>query len=161
MQHIKALITPHTAGFEFDFSHNTIYSKGVTIDLSPHESDILHILLNNRAFPTPIRDLIKQVYGNAEPDAAAGSIRVAVHSLRKKIRDTGIVITAKPRVGYEIDASSVPELNNRLSDKILLALNIARARKETDITHHLEVAYNLAEAKRRQGLASTQRNVAA
>src|SRR5579864_9836460 len=121
---------PSHQGFEFDYSHNVVFFKGVSIHLSPHEADILQILLNNRARTTPVGLLIQQVYGSSEPETAAVSIRVSVHSLRKKLADTGIKIKAEPRVGYEIDATAVPELNRRLSDKILIALNTAKASGE-------------------------------
>jgi len=140
--------------FEFDYNRNVIFYKGMVIYLSPHEADILRVLLNNRARPTPIGVLIQRVYGANEPDAAAVSIRVAIHSLRKKIRDTGMTIRAEPRVGYEIDASHIPELNRRLNDKILLALNLAQATNETEIAAHLKIALALAEVKRQKWVAS-------
>jgi DNA-binding winged helix-turn-helix (wHTH) protein len=143
-------------GFEFDYNHNVVYFKGEGIHLSPHEADILQVLLNNRARTTPLGLLIQQVYGSSEPETAAVSIRVSVHSLRKKLRDTGIKIKAEPRVGYEIDAEAVPELNRRLSDKILIALNTAKASGEREIVDQLQVAYDMAEARRRQWLAAHQ-----
>jgi DNA-binding winged helix-turn-helix (wHTH) protein len=143
-------------GFEFDYNHNVVYFKGEGIHLSPHEADILQVLLNNRARTTPLGVLIQQVYGSSEPETAAVSIRVSVHSLRKKLRDTGIKIKAEPRVGYEIDAEAVPELNRRLSDKILIALNTAKASGEKEIVEQLQLAYDLAETRRRQWLASHQ-----
>src|ERR1043165_6365875 len=115
---------------DFDYDHNVIFFHGKVIHLSPHESDILKVLLNNRARPTSTQTLIQRVYGVSEPNAAGISIRVAIHSLRKKIQVTGMTIRAEPRVGYEIDATHVPELNRRLSDKILTALNMARATNE-------------------------------
>ncbi len=136
------------SGFEFDYNRNLIHYQGLAIRLSPHESDILRVLLNHRARPTPIGTLIQRVYGANEPDAAAVSIRVAIHSLRKKIKPTGISIRVEPRVGYEIEASHIPELNRRLNDKILLALNLARANGEPEIASHLQMALDLAEAKR-------------
>jgi DNA-binding winged helix-turn-helix (wHTH) protein len=135
-------------GFEFDYARNVIFHHNKTIALSPHEADILRVLLNNRARPTPIETLIKRVYGAKEPDAAAISIRVAIHSLRRKLRETGVMITAEPRIGYEIDTSSIPELNRRLADKVLLALNLARSSEEHEVAHHLEKALALAEARR-------------
>jgi DNA-binding winged helix-turn-helix (wHTH) protein len=140
--------------FEFDYNHNVVYFKGKAIHLSPHEADILQVLLNNRARTTPLGLLIQQVYGSSEPETAAVSIRVSVHSLRKKLIDTGIKIKAEPRVGYEIDATAVPELNRRLSDKILIALNTAKASGEREITDTLQAAYDMAETRRRQWLAS-------
>ncbi len=140
--------------FEFDYNHNVVYFKGKAIHLSPHEADILQVLLNNRARTTPLGLLIQQVYGSSEPETAAVSIRVSVHSLRKKLVDTGIKIKAEPRVGYEIDATAVPELNRRLSDKILMALNTAKASGEREIVDTLQAAYDLAEARRRQWLAT-------
>ena len=120
------------------------------IGLSPHEADILRVLLNNRARATPIGMLIQKVYGGSEPDAAAVSIRVAIHTLRKKIRPTGISIKVEPKVGYEIEASHIPELNRRLSDKILLALNLAQSTGENEVAGHLKAALELAEAKRQK-----------
>jgi DNA-binding winged helix-turn-helix (wHTH) protein len=140
-------------GFEFDYNRNTIYFGGDGIALSPHESDILHVLLNNRARPTPIGTLIQRVYGANEPDAAAVSIRVAIHTLRKKIRATGMSIKVEPRVGYEVEATHIPELNRRLSDKILMALNLARATDENEVAVHLETALAIAETKRQKWLA--------
>ena len=145
---------PSHREFEFDYSHNIVYFKGDLIHLTPHEADILQILLNNRARTTPLDVLIQKVYGASEPPTAAVSIRVAVHSLRKKLRATGLRIKAEPRVGYEIDADAVPELNRRLSDKILIAMNAAKASGEDDIATQLAAAYELAEARRRQWRAA-------
>src|SRR5580704_18252454 len=143
----KITSIPKHDGFEFDYNHNVICFGGKVIRLSPHESDILRVLLNNRARPTPIAVLIQQVYGANEPDTAAVSIRVAIHSLRKKIQETGMSIQVEPRVGYEIEASNVPELNRRLNDKILVALNMARSSDEHEIVIHLQRALDLAEIK--------------
>jgi DNA-binding winged helix-turn-helix (wHTH) protein len=144
--------------FEFDYNHNVILHKGLVINLSPHESDILRVLLNNRARPTPVSVLIQRVYGMNEPDAAAVSIRVAIHSLRKKIVPTGMQIRSEARLGYEIDASHIPELNRRLPDKILLALNVAKDKGETEIARLLQAALELAEERRRQWLAKQNLN---
>jgi DNA-binding winged helix-turn-helix (wHTH) protein len=143
--------------FEFDYNRNTIFYGDRTINLSPHEADILRVLLNNRARPTPIGTLIQRVYGGNEPDAASISIRVAIHSLRKKIKDTGMVILSRTKVGYEIDATHVPELNRRLTDRILMALNMARASDDQDIVRHLEAALELAETKREKWLRLQER----
>jgi DNA-binding winged helix-turn-helix (wHTH) protein len=148
----KITSTPGHSGFEFDYNHNVIFFGGKVIRLSPHESDILRVLLNNRARPTPIGVLIQRVYGAREPDSAAVSIRVANHSLRKKILETGMSIQVEPRVGYEIEASHIPELNRRLNDKILVALNMARSSDEHEIVTHLEQALGLAEIKREKWL---------
>jgi DNA-binding winged helix-turn-helix (wHTH) protein len=144
---------PRARGFEFDYNRNLIHYGDGTIRLSPHEADILRVLLNNRARATPIGTLIQSVYGLKEPDAAATSIRVAIHSLRKKIKPTGMMIRAEPRVGYEIDASQVPELNRRLTDKILIALNLARANKQMEVAMHLQQALTIAERRRQERLA--------
>jgi len=145
---------PSHQGFEFDYSHNVVYFKGEGIHLTPHEADILQVLLNNRARTTPLGVLVQKVYGASEPPTASVSIRVAVHSLRKKLGDTGIKIKAEPRLGYEIDAASVPELNRRLSDKILIAINTAKASGELEIAKRLQAAYEMAEKQRRKWLAA-------
>jgi DNA-binding winged helix-turn-helix (wHTH) protein len=152
MKHSGFVHAAEHDGFEFDYNHNVILFHGKVISLSPHEADILRVLLNNRGRPTPIGTLIQRVYGAHEPDAAAVSIRVAIHSLRKKIRETGMVIKAEPKVGYEIEASHLPELNRRLVDKILIALNVARSTGETEVAGHLETALNIAEMKRQKWL---------
>jgi DNA-binding winged helix-turn-helix (wHTH) protein len=152
-------------GFEFDYNHNVIFFGGKVIKLSPHESDILRVLLNNRARPTPVGTLIQRVYGANEPDAAATSIRVAIHSLRKKIHETGMSIRAEPKVGYEIEATNMPELNRRLSDMVLIALNMARSTDEHEVAAFLERALSLAEVKRekwaKDGLSLLQAALAA
>ncbi len=136
--------------FEFDYGHNVVYFKGDAIHLTPHEADLLHVLLTNRARTTPVDTLIQKIYGASEPQNAAVSIRVAIHTLRKKLRDTGITIKAEPRVGYEIDAEALPEVNRGLSDKILVAINMARGAGEHEIAARLQAAYDLAEAHRRK-----------
>lgn len=134
--------------FEFDYLRNVILFNEMVILLSPHEADILRVLLNHRSGPVAPGTLIQRVYGGNEPDAAATSIRVAIHSLRKKIAPTGLVIRARPRLGYEIDASGIPELNRRLSDKILIAINLARATEQHDVAEQLQIALALTEARR-------------
>jgi len=135
-------------GFEFDYNRNVIFDHGQVIRLAPHEADVLQTLLTNRGRPTPMGSLIQKVYGIREPDAATISIRVAIHSLRKKIKPTGMSIRAEPSVGYEIDASRVPELNRRLSDKILVALNLALANEDAEVVRFLEEALSVAERKK-------------
>ena len=136
-------------GFEFDYLRNLILFNEQVIHLSPHEADILRVLLNHRARPTPMNLLISRVYGAREPNAAAASIRVAIHSLRKKIASTGILIQSASGVGYEVDTAKLPQLNRRLGDKILLALNHARATGDHKIVEYLQAALALAESQRK------------
>jgi DNA-binding winged helix-turn-helix (wHTH) protein len=145
-------ISSRAQEFDFDYNRNSIIYRGKVIKLSPHEADILRVLLNNRARPTPIGTLIQRVYGANEPDAAAVSIRVAIHSLRKKVQETGMRIRAEAKVGYEIEADSIPELNRRLHDKILMALNVACANEEHEIAEYLRAALELAMVKREKWL---------
>ena len=132
--------------FEFDYNRNVIYFESSQIRLSPHEADILHLLLLNRPRVVPLGVLIEQVYGAAEPETAPVSIRVAVHSLRKKLVETGIRIRAIARVGYEIDVDSVPEMSLGLKNKILSAVNVAKAAGESDIAERLQAVLQLVEA---------------
>jgi len=130
--------------------------QGQIIHLSPHQSDILRVLLNYRARPVPLATLIQRVYGITEPDQAATSIRVAIHALRRKLQPTGLVIRAQPKLGYEVDTTAVPALNHRICDQILMVLNRARAAGEREIAEHLQAALDLAEAQRHKWLG-TQR----
>jgi DNA-binding winged helix-turn-helix (wHTH) protein len=146
-------------GFEFDYNRNVIFDHGNVIRLAPHEADILKTLLDNRGRPTPMSALISKVYGIREPDAAAISIRVAIHSLRKKIKATGMQIRVEPSVGYEIDASRIPELNRRLTDKILLALNLAQADEDTEVARLLEQALAIAAKTRTEKFPAANNTV--
>jgi DNA-binding winged helix-turn-helix (wHTH) protein len=146
--HRKFVAQPNHHDFEFDRNRNVVFFKGDVIYLTPHEADLLAILLDNRERPTPIEVLIQGLYGDRAPGAAAVSIRVAVHMLRKKILPTGMIIRAESRVGYEIDASAVPGLNRSLSDHILSALNLALAAGEAEMAERLKAVLDLAEAKR-------------
>ena len=147
--------------FEFDYTRNVIWFGGSVIKLTPREADIMRVLLNNRSRLSSVSALIQRVYGACEPDSAAVSIRVAIHSLRKKIAPTGIKIIVRSGIGYEIDASGVPELNRRLTDKILIALNHARARGEDGVANLLESALVLAEARRQKWDYLTREEIAA
>lgn len=142
--------------FAFDYDHNIVRFGGSEIRLSPYESDVLRILLRNRAGAIPIHQLVHQVYGSAAPDSAAVSIRVLVHALRKKLRHTGISITAEARRGYRIDSDVVPELSNELSDRILIALDTAKALGEFDVAECLQTAYDQVERERRDWLSTAK-----
>jgi DNA-binding winged helix-turn-helix (wHTH) protein len=158
--HRKIIAQPDHDDFEFDRNRNVIFFDGDVIYLTPHEADILAILLDNRKRPTPIEILIQRVYRGREPCAPAVSIRVAIHLLRKKILPTGMSIRAEARVGYEIDASAVPELNRSLSDHVLSALNLALAAGEVEIAERLKSAHDLAEAKREKSRDLERRIIA-
>lgn len=141
----KIIETVEHKNFEFDYFRNVIFYRGRIIHLTPHEADILRVLLNNRGRTTSLESLIQSVYGQREPETAATSIRVAIYSLRKKLDGTGVEIRAQYKVGYEVQAAEVPELNRRLSDKILLALNQAEEMSERAIVERLRAALQLAE----------------
>jgi hypothetical protein len=72
-----------------------------------------------------------------------------------------MVIRAQPGLGYEIDASMIPELNRRICDQILLVLNRARAAGEREIAAHLQAALAVAELKREKWLAAIENRASA
>jgi len=133
--------------FEFDYNRNVVYFESSQIRLSPHEADILHLLLLNRPRVVPLGVLIEQVYGATEPETAPVSIRVAVHSLRKKLAETGIRIRAIARVGYEIDVDNLPEMSLGLKNKILSALNVAKAAGESEVADRLQAVLQIVESR--------------
>jgi len=137
---------PHQR-FEFDYHRNAVFFQSKVIHLSPHESDILHLLLMNRARVVPLGMMIERVYGASEPETAPVSIRVAVHSLRKKLAETGIRIRAEARVGYEIDMENVPEMNLGLKDRVLSALNVANAVGHRDVADRLLAVLRIVESE--------------
>lgn len=137
---------PHRQ-FEFDYNRNAVFFESKVIHLSPHESDILHLLLMNRARVVPLGTMIERVYGASEPETAPVSIRVAVHSLRKKLAETGIRIRAEARVGYEIDTENVPEMNLGLKERVLSALNVARAVGHRDAADRLQAVLRMVESE--------------
>lgn len=53
-------------------------------------------------------------------------------------------------VGHKIKASHLPEVSGGLTDKIRLALKLARAAGEAEIVKNLEAALVLADAKRQR-----------
>lgn len=145
--HLKLVESIQSRRFEFDYNRNVVHYQSSQIRLSPHEADILHLLLLNRPRVVPLSLLIEQVYGATEPETAPVSIRVAVHSLRKKLTETGIRIRAIARVGYEIDVDSIPEMSLGLKNKILSALNVAKAAGESDIAERLQAVLQIVEAR--------------
>jgi DNA-binding response OmpR family regulator len=100
--HLKLVNNVSHRRFEFDYSRNAVFFQSRIIQLSPHEADILHLLLKNRHRVTPLGALIQRVYGVTESDTTTVSTRASVHSLRKKLAATGIAIKAIARTGYEI-----------------------------------------------------------
>jgi DNA-binding winged helix-turn-helix (wHTH) protein len=144
---LKLVQSAPRPGFEFDYDRNAVFFESKVIHLSPHESDILHLLLMNRARVVPLGTLIERIYGANEPETAPVSIRVAVYSLRKKLAETGIRIRAEARVGYEIDMENVPGMNLGLKDKVLSALNVARAVGHRDVADRLQVVLRIVESE--------------
>jgi len=145
--HLTLVECKPQANFEFDYSRNAVHFQSRTIRLSPHEADILHLLLMNRSRVVPLDTLIGRVYGASEPETAPVSIRVAVHSLRRKLAETGIKIQARARVGYEIDLECVPEMNLGLKEKVLSALNVANAAGQREIADRLAAILQLVESQ--------------
>lgn len=142
-------LVEHTDRDEFalDYERNAVLHEGKVTHLSPHETDILYTLLNNRGRVTSMETLIRRVYGTCEPETAEMSIRVTIHSLRKKLLGTGIAIKSQAKLGYEIEAPNVPRSKQHLADKILLALNTAKTAGHWDISKHLQIALELIQAK--------------
>lgn len=136
--HLALVASASSQRFAFDYNRNVVLFQSKVIHLSPHEADILHLLLENRSRVISLTTLIQRVYGVLEPDTAAVSIRVAVHSLRKKLAITGITIKAQARVGYEIHVEEVPDLDLGLSDIILSAFNVAQSSGAPEIAGRLQ-----------------------
>jgi len=141
------------ATFEFDIAGNVIRVEGRSIELKPIETRILRILLNNRGQLTTTRSLARARSGGAEAPSAA-AIHDTLASLRRKLAGTGLEIKTNQRVGFEIHAFKVPELNRRLSDKILLAMNQALESGNKSIIEQLHVAWDLARESERLWLKS-------
>ena len=139
------------SAFEFDIATNLIRVGGRSIALEPLETHVLRILLNNRGQLTTTRSLARARLGaGAVPTAAA--VHDAVASLRRKLAGTGLEIKINQRIGFEIHAFKLPELNRRLSDKILLAMNQALESGNRSIVEQLHVAWDLAKESERQWL---------
>lgn len=96
---------------------NAIFFQSKLIKLSPHQADIVHLLLLKHSRVVRLGTLIERVYGATEPEIAPVPIRVAVHALRRKLAETGIKILAEARVGHEIDGDSVSGMNLGLRTK--------------------------------------------
>jgi DNA-binding winged helix-turn-helix (wHTH) protein len=132
------------ADFEFDIAGNVIRVKGRSIALQPLETHVLRILLNNRGQITSARSLTRAQLGGRDAPSEA-IIDGVIASLHKKLTGTGLEIETNQNVGFEIHALKVPELNRRLSDKILLAMNQAIESGNKAIVKQLRVALVLAK----------------
>ena len=137
------------SNFEFDIGGNVIRLQTRSIPLQPLETRVLRILLNNRGQITSVASLSRARRG-AHEAASAESVREAISSLRQKLEGTGLQINSCQSVGYEIHAFSVPELNRRLSDKVLLAMNQAAGTGSKALIEQLHVALQLAKERERQ-----------
>jgi len=137
------------SNFEFDIGGNVIRFQGRTIPLQPLETRVLRILLNNRGQVTSVTSLSRSRRGVHEA-ASPESIHEAISSLRQKLEGTGLQINSCQSVGYEIHAFNVPELNRRLSDKVLLAINQAAGSGSQALIEQLHVALQLARERERQ-----------
>ncbi len=131
--------------FTFDTERNLIVWRGLAIELSAQETHILRILFNNRGQTTTTKALIEGLPGAAASAVAAAAIRAAIASLRRKLAGTGIEIKPLQKFGYEIIAFKVPELNRRLSDRILLAMSQAVDTGNKEVAEQLHVALELAK----------------
>ena len=137
------------SNFEFDIGGNVIRFQGRSIPLQPLETRVLRILLNNRGQVTSVTSLSRSRRG-AHEAVSAESVREAISSLRQKLEGTGLQINSCQSVGYEIHAFNVPELNRRLTDKILLAMNQASGSGSQALIEQLHVALQLAKERERQ-----------
>lgn len=137
------------SNFEFDTDGNVIRFQGRSIPLQPLETRILRILLNNRGQVTSVTSLSRS-RRDVHEAVSAEAVREAISSLRKKLAGTGLQINSCQSVGYEIHAFSVPELNRRLSDKVLLAMNQAAGSGSKALIEQLHVALQLAKERERQ-----------
>ncbi len=135
--------------FEFDIGDNVIRFQGRSIPLQPLETRVLRILLNNRGQVTSVTSLSRSRRGAREA-ASAESVQEAISSLRQKLEGTGLQINSCQSVGYEIHAFNVPELNRRLSDMVLLAINQAAGSGSQALIEQLHVALQLAKERERQ-----------
>jgi hypothetical protein len=141
------------ADFEFDLAGNAIRLQGRSIALQPVETHVLRVLLNNRGQLTTARSLTRaRLEGGHVPSTAV--IHDALASLQKKLAGTGLEIKTNQRVGFEIQAFKVPQLNRRLSDKILLAMNQALESGNKAVIEQLHVALELAKESERLWLKS-------
>ena len=136
------------ADFEFDIAANVIRLQGRSIALQPAETHVLRILLNNRGQITTARSLTRaRLEGGLAPSAAV--VHDALAALQTKLTGTGLEIKTNQKVGFEIHAFKVPQLNRRLSDKILLAMNQALESGNKAIIEQLHVALELAKESER------------
>lgn len=79
---------------------NKIMSGGEIIQLSPREAEIAHILVEAMPLPVATERMLGRLYGGRPTDSAYDAFKVYIHTLRKKIAQTNLVIETLHRHGH-------------------------------------------------------------
>ena len=92
----------------FDGVNRSFYFRAEPLPLSRRESALLEVLVGRAGRAVSKEYLFEQVFG-LEDDVNPEAVELIVFRLRKKLRDTNVVITSLRGLGYLLDARSADE----------------------------------------------------
>ncbi|MBF8376525.1 response regulator [Alicyclobacillus mali] len=93
------------AGLTIHLAERRVELNGETVKLTPIEYDLLKALAQHAGKVVTHRQLLRQVWGDVDPDNAAHYLRVYIGHLRKKLEDDPSRpwrIVTEPGVGYRL-----------------------------------------------------------
>jgi len=88
----------------FDPAGRTASVGGTPLALSVHEVGVLEVLMRRFGRVVSKEQLVEQVY-SYDQEVSHNAIEVYVHRLRKKIRETGLMVRTEYGRGYALDYS--------------------------------------------------------
>jgi DNA-binding winged helix-turn-helix (wHTH) protein len=112
-----------------DISANRASRNGVTVTLSPRNTEILHLL--DKAFPEPAPHgrLMLSLFGRSGGPESTDTLKVHISKLRRVIVPLGLAVISVWGAGYllvidnpEVSAKSIHRKNPRWTDRELKAL---------------------------------------
>ncbi|WP_281759158.1 winged helix-turn-helix domain-containing protein [Alicyclobacillus hesperidum] len=92
-------------GLTINLAERRVELYGAPVRLTPIEYDLLKVLAQHAGKVVTQRQLLRQVWGDIDPDNAAHYLRVYIGHLRKKIEDDATRpwrIVTEPGVGYRL-----------------------------------------------------------
>ncbi|GGJ14486.1 DNA-binding response regulator [Alicyclobacillus cellulosilyticus] len=97
-------------GIRIDLQERRVYKDGELLRLTPIEYDLLKVLAQNAGKVVTHAQLLRQVWGDVDPDNASQYLRVYISHLRKKIENDPAHprrLLTEPGVGYRLIGEEV------------------------------------------------------
>lgn len=85
-----------------DLTNNVVSFRGRAAAVRPKVAEMLHVLSVSHPAPVPRSRLIAQLWGLAEPDCAAGGVRLLAYHARLAVKDWPLDVRGDARRGYRL-----------------------------------------------------------